>query len=234
MAQTSLPWTPRGYTRTADDSEIVVDLEYDQTKRLVDVCGAALLCWMLAPLMVVVAILIHLDSAGPVFYRQRRIGRNGREFDMLKFRSMYTGSDVARHQEAIRRYMDGEQINADNPNMPFKLGDDPRITRVGKFIRKTSIDELPQVFNVLVGQMSLVGPRPPLPYEVSLYGPREMLRLVGQPGMTGEWQVRGRGRVPFHEMIEMDLTYLRRQSISYDFFLMLATIPVMLMGLGGA
>jgi lipopolysaccharide/colanic/teichoic acid biosynthesis glycosyltransferase len=118
--------------------------------------------------------------------------------------------------------------------MPYKLGNDIRVTRVGKFIRKTSLDELPQLWNVLKGDMSLVGPRPPLPYEVDLYSAHDLLRLAGKPGLTGTWQVYGRGRVTFQEMVAQDISYLETQSLWYDLKLMLLTLPVMISGRGGA
>ncbi len=139
--------------------------------------------------------------------RQKRIGQNGVEFEMLKFRSMYVNNNDTTHREAIKQYMNGEILN-DNGDMPYKLGDDPRITRVGRIIRKFSIDELPQFWNVLRGQMSLVGPRPPLPYEVELYTSHDWLRLSGKPGVTGTWQIYGRSKVSFQEMVQMDVVYL--------------------------
>jgi lipopolysaccharide/colanic/teichoic acid biosynthesis glycosyltransferase len=154
---------------------------------------------------------------------------------MFKFRSMYINNDDARHREAIKQYMNGEKLNdARDGCNPYKLESDPRITRVGRFIRKTSIDELPQVFNVLQGEMSLVGPRPPLPYEVEMYSPYDWLRLAGKPGLTGIWQVHGRSRVTFQSMVEMDIEYLQQQSLWEDLKLIALTVPVMLLAHGGA
>ena len=154
---------------------------------------------------------------------------------MLKLRSMYIDSDDSLHRESIKQYMNGEAIEGSvQSNNVYKLVDDPRITRVGRFIRKFSIDELPQFVNVLRGEMSLVGPRPPLPYEVEEYGPRDWIRLSGRPGLTGTWQVYGRSRVPFKEMVEMDIEYLGEQSMMYDLKLIFLTLPVMLQGRGGA
>ena len=129
--------------------------------------------------------------------------------------------------------MNGEILNG-NGNIPYKMGEDPRVTRVGKFIRKTSLDELPQFWNVLQGHMSLVGPRPPVPYEVELYTSHDLLRLSGKPGLTGPWQVYGRSKVSFQEMIDMDIAYLQRQSFWEDIKLIALTVPVMLLGRGGA
>jgi lipopolysaccharide/colanic/teichoic acid biosynthesis glycosyltransferase len=184
--------------------------------------------------MAIAALAIRLDSPGPAIFRQRRVGRNGVEFPMLKFRSMYHNCGESSHQAAYTRFMRGAVLNAVDASMPFKLGADPRITRVGRLLRKTSLDELPQLWNVLRGHMSLVGPRPPIPYEVALYTPHDRLRLAGPPGLTGPWQVYGRGRVPFHEMVEQDIAYLRSQSLLYDIKLLLLTIPVVLKGRGGA
>jgi len=154
---------------------------------------------------------------------------------MLKFRSMYVHNDEALHREAVMHYMKGSALNGHSaPGTRYKLVDDPRITRVGRFIRKTSIDELPQFINVLRGEMSLVGPRPPLPYEVEHYSARDRLRLCGRPGLTGTWQVYGRSRVSFLEMVEMDIAYLQEQSILQDLKLIALTVPVMILGRGGA
>jgi lipopolysaccharide/colanic/teichoic acid biosynthesis glycosyltransferase len=154
---------------------------------------------------------------------------------MLKFRSMYINNDSNIHREKIIKYMNGEKLNEDgNGAMAYKHLHDPRITSVGRFIRKTSLDELPQFWNVLCGQMSLVGPRPPLPYEVECYSPHDWLRLTSKPGLTGPWQVYGRSRVTFHNMVNMDITYLKEQSLWYDLKLVMLTIPVMIFGRGGA
>jgi lipopolysaccharide/colanic/teichoic acid biosynthesis glycosyltransferase len=147
---------------------------------------------------------------------------------------MYVDCDDTLHRQAIDRYLQGQKLNeVSGAKSPYKLGNDPRITRVGRFIRGTSIDELPQLWNVLVGQMSLVGPRPPLPYEVEMYSPRAQLRLVGKPGLTGIWQVYGRDRVTFDEMVEMDITYLQQQSFWLDIKLLLLTPLVVFGGHGG-
>jgi lipopolysaccharide/colanic/teichoic acid biosynthesis glycosyltransferase len=154
---------------------------------------------------------------------------------MLKFRSMYTNSDDSIHREAIAKYMNGQKVSDSiDGSLSYKQVDDPRITKVGRFLRKTSIDELPQFFNVLRGEMTLVGPRPPLPFEVELYSEHDRLRLQGKPGLTGYWQVYGRSRVPFASMVEMDIQYLQQQSLKEDFKLMALTVPVMVLGQGGA
>ncbi|WP_052888752.1 sugar transferase [Thermogemmatispora carboxidivorans] len=215
--------------------QIPVDPGYLRLKRLVDVAVTLVLLPLLLTAMGVIAVLIRLDSAGPVFFRQKRLGLNGKEFVLLKFRSMYADSDDYLHREAIRRYMNGDRLsNGQQVATPYKLSDDPRITRIGRLLRRTSLDELPQFFNVLRGEMSLVGPRPPLPYEVEQYSERDWLRLAGKPGLTGYWQVYGRSKVDFKTMVEMDIAYLQRQSIWEDLKLIALTPLVMLSGRGGA
>jgi len=182
----------------------------------------------------VIALLIRLDSPGPILYRQKRIGQNGEAFDFFKFRSMYVNTDDTLHRSAIQSFMNGERLSDERSTRNlYKLNGDRRITRVGKFIRKTSLDELPQFLNVLRGEMSLVGPRPPLDYEFERYDERARLRLLGKPGLTGVWQVYGRSRVSYNEMIEMDIAYLEAQSVLLDLKLIFLTIPVMLLGRGG-
>lgn len=202
---------------------------YLRAKRILDVVFTLLILIPLCIVVAIIAVLIRLDSKGPIFFRQKRMGRNGGEFGMLKFRSMYVDSDDSPHRNAFKEYMNARTDNT----VLHKLSDDPRITRVGKYIRKFSIDELPQFFNVLRGEMTLVGPRPPLSYEIELYSPDDWLRLTGKPGLTGNWQVYGRSRVAFHEMVEMDITYLQQQSILQDLKLIVLTIPVMISGRGG-
>jgi lipopolysaccharide/colanic/teichoic acid biosynthesis glycosyltransferase len=216
-------------------SNIDMKLGYLRGKRLLDIILSLLIFLPLCLVIVIVAISICLDSVGPVFYRQKRIGLNGVEFTMYKFRSMLVNNDDSFHRHAIVEYMRGQKLNDDEAsNTSYKKTDDPRITRVGRFIRKTSIDELPQFFNVLRGEMTLVGPRPPLPYEVEKYGSYEWLRLTGKPGLTGIWQIYGRSRVTFQTMVEMDIEYLQQQSLWKDLKFIILTIPVMLQGRGGA
>src|SRR2546421_5001323 len=213
---------------------IGMNQNYERTKRLLDLVFSLLILIPLCIIIAIVALCIRLDSKGPVFFRQKRVGRNGVEFDMLKFRSMYVNSDDALHREAIAKYMSGQKlVDGTTSDLSYKKVDDPRVTRVGRFIRKTSIDELPQFFNVLRGEMALVGPRPPLPYEVALYTPRDRLRLSGKPGLTGIWQVYGRSCVAFQDMVEMDIDYLQHQSFWEDLKFIALTIPVMIRGRGG-
>ena len=213
---------------------ISIDKSYLRVKRILDI---AFILLILIPLLIVIAIfavLIRVDSKGPIFFRQKRVGHNGVEFYMYKLRSMYINSDDSLHRESVKQYMNGAVLNGnDNLGNQYKLVDDPRVTRVGKIMRKTSIDELPQFINVLRGEMTLVGPRPPLPYEVEDYSPRDWIRLLGRPGLTGTWQVFGRSNVPFEQMVEMDIEYLGQQSILQDVKLIALTVPVMLGGRGG-
>src|SRR5579864_1225450 len=213
---------------------IHIDPGYLKTKRMLDIVFTLLILLPLSIVVAILAVLIRIDSKGPIFFRQKRIGLNGVEFDRFKFRSMYVNTDDSVHREVIKQYMNGETLNdkVDTENL-YKLVDDPRVTGIGRFIRKTSIDELPQFINVLRGEMTLVGPRPPVPYEVELYSTRDRLRLSGKPGLTGTWQVYGRSRVTFSEMVEMDIAYLQQQSMWQDLKLIALTLPVMLLGRGG-
>jgi lipopolysaccharide/colanic/teichoic acid biosynthesis glycosyltransferase len=214
--------------------KIVLNPGYLRLKRLFDIIVTLILLPFCCVVMTIIALLIRIDSKGPIFFRQKRVGRDGVVFDFLKFRSMYVDSDHSSHKAAVQQFMNGQLINEGGENTnPYKLVSDQRITRVGKFIRKTSLDELPQFINVLRGEMSLVGPRPPVPYEVELYSSRDQLRLLGKPGLTGVWQVYGRSRVPFNEMVEMDISYLREQSLWLDIKLIILTVPVMVLGRGG-
>ena len=213
---------------------ITFDPAYLRTKRLLDIFFTLLILLPLCLVVGVIAVLLRLDSKGPIFFRQKRVGLNGVEFEMLKFRSMYVNCDDAAHRESVKHYMNGAILNGDaDAENSYKLVDDPRVTRVGRIIRKTSIDELPQFINVLRGEMSLVGPRPPLPYEVEAYSSQDQLRLCGKPGLTGTWQVYGRSRVTFQKMVGMDIAYLQQQSIWQDLKLIALTLPVMLLGRGG-
>jgi lipopolysaccharide/colanic/teichoic acid biosynthesis glycosyltransferase len=212
-------------------------------KRAFDILVASTTLLILSPFFLLVAILIKLDSSGSVFFVQERIGSKRRVehgrviwevkvFPFYKFRSMYHNSDESLHAEHIRAYVAGE-IKAPKDNVTtLKLKDDPRITRVGKWIRKLSIDELPQLINVLKGEMSLVGPRPVPVYEFDAYDPWHRERLSAFPGITGYWQVCGRGIVPFSEQMRMDIEYVRKRSLWLDLKLLLLTIPAVITGRG--
>jgi len=205
-------------------------------KRGADFVGAALLIALLSPLLLVLALLVKLSSPGPVLFRQRRIGRDGEPFDFLKFRTMRAGNDPMEHVKATRAFIAGEHevlVHRDDDGREvLKLTDDPRITRVGAYLRKYSVDELPQLFNVLKGDMSLVGPRPPLEYEVAAYHDWHRRRLLATPGITGLWQVMGRSRVSFDEMVFEDIMYAHNRSLLTDAGIMLRTIPVVLTARG--
>ncbi len=208
---------------------------YSRIKRIFDIAFTLLISPLLLLVGIVITVCIKLDSEGPIFYRQKRIGQHGVAFEMLKFRSMYVNCDDQLHRASIEKFMNGHKLNDDQTNgTTYKVVHDPRITRVGRIIRKTSLDELPQFWNVLLGEMTLVGPRPPLSYEVERYTSHDWLRLSGKPGLTGLWQVYGRSRVTFEHMIDMDIMYLQRQSLWQDIKLIFLTIPVMLLGRGGA
>lgn len=205
-----------------------------QVKRVFDIVAVTFGLLFLAPLFGLMAILIKLDSPGPVLYRQVRVGENGRRFTMYKFRSMKEDSDNEVHRRHISRLIKNNVSPdklSDNGNT-LKLKNDPRITRFGQIIRKTSLDELPQLFNVLRGDMSLVGPRPPLPYEVDLYQEWHMRRLEAPPGITGPWQVKARNLVSFDEMVRMDLAYIEQQSFLLDLSLIMQTPWVLIRGKG--
>lgn len=204
-------------------------------KRSFDVALAGTGLLVLSPLLLLAALLIKLESPGPVIYRQERIGENGRAFTMLKFRSMRAGADTKVHQAYVTRLIQ-ENLSVEDldgsAKGTLKLASDPRVTRVGKFIRKTSMDELPQLWNVLSGEMSLVGPRPPLPYEVAVYKEWHKRRLEAIPGITGLWQVKGRNLVSFDEMVRMDLEYIARQSLWLDIKILALTPWQMVAGRG--
>ncbi|PEF36127.1 sugar transferase [Bacillus wiedmannii] len=200
--------------------EINQNVLYLFIKRLMDMFGALCGIVLLLPIFIIVAILIKLeDPKGPVFFKQVRVGKDGREFGMYKFRSMVT--------DAEERLKDLLQRNEVSGAM-FKMKDDPRVTKIGRFIRKTSIDELPQLLNVLKGDMSLVGPRPPLLREVKEYTSYDKQRLLVTPGCTGLWQVTERNSVGFSEMVELDLEYIRNRSVFYDVRIILKTMKVLL------
>ncbi len=204
-------------------------------KRGFDTIAVSLGLILLSPLLLLLAILIKLDSPGPVLYKQQRVGENGRLFMMFKFRSMHTNANPNLHKayvtQLIKQNFGLEQTNG-NDQHSLKLENDPRITRVGRFIRKASLDELPQLFNILRGEMSLVGPRPPIPYEVDLYQDWHKRRFEAIPGMTGVWQVRGRNRVSFDEMVRMDIEYIEHQSLWLDLKILLLTPLAVISGQG--
>jgi lipopolysaccharide/colanic/teichoic acid biosynthesis glycosyltransferase len=206
-------------------------------KRAIDVMGSGALLLVLSPFLAAIVALIKLTSKGPVIYKQERLGQFGARFKCLKFRTMYTNNDPRIHQEYVQQFIAGKAglNNAEGSAQPvYKLVKDPRVTLIGRFLRKTSLDELPQFWNVLRGDMSLVGPRPPVPYEFEVYDIWHRRRVLEvRPGVTGLWQVSGRNRTRFDEMVRLDLRYCQTWSIWLDLKILLATPGAVLNG-GGA
>ena len=189
-------------------------------KRLIDIVGSGLGILILIPVFLIIGILIKLeDPKGSVFFSQKRNGLNGKEFNMYKFRSMVHNAEDLLESLMSKNEMDGPV---------FKIKDDPRITKIGKFIRKTSLDELPQLFNVLKGDMSLVGPRPPIPRAVIQYNKYQYQRLLVKPGITCYWQISGRNNIDFDEWVELDLKYIKERNLFKDIYIILMTLPVLL------
>jgi lipopolysaccharide/colanic/teichoic acid biosynthesis glycosyltransferase len=198
-------------------------------KRYVDVIGAAFAVVLFFPLFVVAAAAVLLDSPGPVFFRQKRIGMGGRPFDMWKFRTMVRDAPTDPHRDFIRANATATALP--DPSGIHKLTDDPRVTRVGRWLRKTSLDELPQLINVLRGDMSLVGPRPPILYEYEAYESWQLERLQVPQGMSGLWQVSGRNRLSYLEMHQLDLEYVRTWSPLLDLKILARTLPAVVFDL---
>lgn len=186
-------------------------------KRLFDIIVSFCGLIILSPIFLIVAIAIKLEDGGPIFYNKERVGKNGKKFKMYKFRSMKIDAD-----KEFENLKDQNEVSG----AMFKMKNDPRVTQVGKFIRKTSIDEFPQLLNVFLGQMSIVGPRPPLPHEVAKYNNYDMQRLYVKPGCTGLWQVTARNSVGFDEMVNIDLEYIQQRSLKLDLFIMLKTLKI--------
>lgn len=194
-------------------------LLYRYSKRSMDIIGALAGLVVLSFLLLIISVWIKIeDPKGPVFFSQKRVGKDGKEFNMYKFRSMVTDAE-----ERLKELL---ALNETTGAM-FKMKNDPRVTRVGRFIRKTSIDELPQLFNVLKGDMSLVGPRPPLPREVEEYTSYDKQRLLVMPGCTGLWQVSGRSNIGFKEMVELDLQYIQNRTLLFDIKIIFKTVLVL-------
>jgi len=217
---------------------------YVASKRLFDVLVSTVALFLLSPVLAIVALAIKLDSAGPVIFVQKRV-RGDQDpdeicpernvFSFFKFRSMYVDSDPNIHRQFVTQYINGNSADTNNGSAKkplFKLRRDPRVTNVGRLLRRTSLDELPQLFNVLRGDMSIVGPRPALPYEVEQYSEAHRERLAIQAGLTGLWQVSGRTCLTFEEMIDLDLEYCRRRSVALDVKILIKTLPAILSGNG--
>lgn len=217
--------------RTA--AQRAIALSSRAAKRILDVAGSAALLLLTSPVFLVIAALVKLTSPGPVLFRQERVGWNGKPFRMLKFRTMLVNADSAIHQQYVTQFIRKNQAAAEGSESAFKIANDPRVTPVGRFLRKTSLDEFPQFWNVLRGEMSLVGPRPPLRYEVSQYQRWHHLRVLeAKPGITGLWQVMGRSRTTFDEMVRLDVRYARTRSLWTDIKILLATPRAVISGKG--
>jgi lipopolysaccharide/colanic/teichoic acid biosynthesis glycosyltransferase len=240
MAEQHVWHWPNQIAALTDDSEINF---YFACKRCLDVALAGLLLVLLFPLFLLIAVLIKLDSLGPVIFTQmrvgakrRRLGRKAvwvtRDFPVYKFRSMVQNADPSVHEAYIREFVQGRAQAPEENGGKFKLTNDPRVTRIGRILRKLSLDELPQLLNVLKGDMSLVGPRPVPPYEVACYQNGDHQRLTALPGITGLWQVDGRCKVTFEGMVQMDLEYIRKASLWLDLKILFRTIPAVLSGRG--
>lgn len=202
------------------ESESSVEFSlYEVIKRLIDIVCSFLGVLVLSPLFIIIAIIIKTTSKGPVFFSQKRVGKNGKEFNMYKFRSMVVNAEELKEKLAAQNEMSGPM---------FKMKDDPRVTKVGKFIRKTSIDELPQLWNVLKGDMSLVGPRPSLPKEVAQFEDWMYKRLEVKPGLTCYWQVSGRNNIDFEDWMKLDIKYVDERSTWIDIKLIFKTVRVLL------
>ena len=192
-------------------------------KRIIDIAGGIAGLVVLCPFMIAAAVAIKIEDGGPIFYRQTRVGKWGIPFQIIKFRSMKMNADKMKDDLLKENETNG---------LTFKMKEDPRITRVGRIIRKASIDEMPQFINVIKGEMSMVGPRPPVPREVALYGPHERRRLEIKPGITCIWQVSGRSNIPFDSQVLLDIRYIRERTIWNDIELVLRTVPAVLFGRG--
>ena len=193
-------------------------------KRLLDIALSGLALLLGLPFLALVALLVYLDDPGPVFYTQTRVGQDGRLFPFYKFRSMRVGADKMKDQLI--------QQNESKDGVIFKMKNDPRITRVGKYLRRFSIDEAPQILNVFLGDLAIVGPRPPVPREVALYTLEDRKRLHVKPGLTCFWQIQGRSDIPFKEQVRLDLQYISSQGFWMDLWIIIKTVPAVLLGRG--
>ena len=202
--------------------------------RALDLVVSGALLVLLLPVFAIIALAIRVDSPGRVIFRQRRVGRGQEPFTLNKFRTMHEGVGHENHRAFVLRLIAGEETDQGTGRPFFKMAEDERVTRVGRFLRKSSLDELPQLWNVLRGEMSLVGPRPPIGYEVEHYPAHWFGRFAVKPGVTGLWQVSGRSELTLEEMIALDLAYARNQSLWLNLRILLRTVPVVLHGRGAA
>jgi len=221
----------RNFINTDILEKTIYDLQLG-IKRVFDFLAALLLLIILAPVFATIALVIKLTSEGPVIFTQKRVGFNGKLFKFYKFRTMYNNNDEHIHKKYIQNLISGKYDsinNGSNDDPLFKLKNDPRITAIGRFLRKTSLDELPQLWNVLKGEMSLIGPRPPIPYEVEAYEPWHLRRVQEvKPGITGLWQVSGRNKLTFDDQVRLDIKYVKSWSFFLDLKILLKTIPVLI------
>ena len=236
-------WDGNGQAKPVD-AEFYPDLfEVEKKKKLsllvkrgMDVFGAAVALILLSPVFLLLAVVVKLTSKGPVFFRQQRVGRYGVPFEFLKIRSMHVSTDAAIHKEFVKKFISGKAARSGSDSITkvtYKITNDPRVTWIGKIMRRASLDEIPQFWNVLQGQMSLVGPRPPIPYEIETYDIWHRRRLLeSRPGITGLWQVHGRSRTTFDEMVRLDLRYSRMWSPMLDVKILLQTPRAVLSGDG--
>jgi len=215
-----------GQSRSAESATSSVDRVARAAKRVVDVLCAAVGLVVLMPLLLLIGLIVRLESPGPSLFRQERLGKDGEPFTFYKFRTMVNGNDSAIHRRYVRRLITQGSGDLKGDTGSFKIENDPRVTRFGRILRRTSLDELPQLLNVLAGDMSLVGPRPPLRYEVELYSNRAHRRLECLPGITGLWQVSGRCQTTFDEMVELDIEYVDGWSLGLDLRILARTVPV--------
>jgi lipopolysaccharide/colanic/teichoic acid biosynthesis glycosyltransferase len=226
-------WPPDLLLHPDLGQQLARETTYDGLKRALDLAGSLATLGVLSPLFLLIAALVRMSSPGPIFFRQVRVGYLTKPFTMLKFRTMHAGADHGLHREFVSSFIKGQSHNGASKEQLFKLTNDPRITRIGRFLRNTSLDELPQLWNVLRGDMSLVGPRPALPYELEQYEPWHRRRfLEAKPGITGLWQVTGRSRTTFDEMVRLDLQYARTRSLWTDIKILLATPAAVVSGKG--
>jgi lipopolysaccharide/colanic/teichoic acid biosynthesis glycosyltransferase len=202
-------------------------------KRAVDIVFSLAVIVLGLPFYALIAALIKITSEGPVLFVQDRVGKDCRPFKFYKFRTMLVDCNDSQHRNFAEDFIKGRLMHDEENGRVFKLKNDPRVTSIGRFLRRSSLDELPQFINVLRGEMTLVGPRPPLAYELALYKEWHRGRLGAKPGLTGLWQVSGRSTVPFDEMVMLDLYYIENWSLALDMKIILRTVPVMVFGLGG-
>ena len=206
----------------------------DVAKRAMDLFLATILVLILSPLLLIIAIAVAVSSPGPTFFRQERLGRNQVIFVMLKFRTMAEGSDDGIHRAFVTNMFAADGTDGGDEDVIHKLNEDPRITSIGRILRRLSLDELPQLFNVLAGHMSMVGPRPALPWEADLFQAHHLIRFDVKPGVTGLWQVSGRSTLTMPQALDLDAEYVARRSFGLDLWILLRTVPVVLAGRGAS